>query len=132
MSDEPPRCSFCFNHGVPLYEGGFDPPVRICAFCSTKAVAETQPLPGATPPPERPSREARLASIPTPKSPGCTPRSIRYRSNHRQEAARPTHSLVDTWDRDDPDPIITDPDLRNQSSNILLIGQASGRPLRHR
>jgi ATP-dependent Clp protease ATP-binding subunit ClpX len=33
--------------------------------------------------------------------------------------------LVDTWDRDDPDPIITDPDLHNvriEKSNILLIG----------
>jgi ATP-dependent Clp protease ATP-binding subunit ClpX len=33
--------------------------------------------------------------------------------------------LVDTWDRDDPDPIIIDPDLHNvriEKSNILLIG----------
>ena len=33
--------------------------------------------------------------------------------------------LVDAWDRDDPDPIIPDPDLHNvriEKSNILLIG----------
>ena len=33
--------------------------------------------------------------------------------------------VVDAWDKDAPDPIITDPDLHNvriEKSNILLIG----------
>ena len=130
MSDEPPRCSFCFNHDVPLFVGGFDPPVCISFFCSTKSVAETQPLPGPTPPPERPSKEARLASNPSPKS------LVSHRdqfviaqdiAKRRLAIAVSNHftRLVDTWARDDPDPIITDPDLHNvriEKSNILLIG----------
>ncbi len=70
MSDEPIYCAFCFNHDIPLFEGGFEPPVRICAFCATRALAEItpQPAPEPTPPPERPTKEARLASIPTPKT----------------------------------------------------------------
>jgi ATP-dependent Clp protease ATP-binding subunit ClpX len=123
-------CDFCFNRDIPLYEGGIDPPVRICAFCSAKAVAETQPVPVPTPSPERPSKEARLASIPTPKSivahldqfvigQDVAKRRLALAvSNHFKR-------LVDTWDRNDPDPIIADADLRNvivEKSNILLIG----------
>src|SRR5208337_3875979 len=71
MSDEPPCCSFCFNHDSPLFEGGvLDSTTRICAFCATRALAEItpQPVPEPAPPPVRPSREARLASIPSPKT----------------------------------------------------------------
>ena len=132
MSDEPPCCSFCFNHDIPLFEGGFDSTTRICAFCATRALAEItpQPVPEPTPPPERPSREARLASIPSPKTlvahldQYVIGQNIAKRrlalgvSNHYKR-------IVDTWDRDAPDPIIADPDLHNvriEKSNILLIG----------
>jgi ATP-dependent Clp protease ATP-binding subunit ClpX len=130
VSDQYACCDFCFNRDIPLYEGGFDPPVRICAYCSTKAVAETQPVPVPTPPPERPSREERLASIPTPKS------VVAHLDQHviGQDVAKRRLALVvsnhfkrlvDSWDRDDPAPIITNADLRNvvvEKSNILLIG----------
>ena len=70
MSDQPSCCDFCFNQDVPLFEGGFDSPTRICAFCATRALAEItpQPVPEPTPPPERPSKEARLAFVPFPKT----------------------------------------------------------------
>ncbi len=69
MSDQPVCCDFCLNLNVPLYEGGIDPLVRICASCATRALAEIpQPVPEPTPPPERPSKEARLALIPSPKT----------------------------------------------------------------
>ncbi len=70
MSNEPPCCAFCFNHDIPLFEGGFEPPVHICAFCANRALSEITPqsVPEPNPPPERPSKEARLASIPSPKS----------------------------------------------------------------
>src|SRR5271165_6840445 len=132
MSNEPPYCSFCFNQNIPLYEGGFEPNVHICAFCATRALAEItpQPVPNSTPPPERPSKEALLASIPVPRTivahldQYVVGQNIAKRrlalgvSNHHRR-------LVDTWDRDDPDPIIADPDLHNvriEKSNILLIG----------
>ena len=132
MSDQPPCCSFCFNHDIPLYEGGFDPPTRICGTCAAQAVAEIspQPVPEPTPPPERPFKEALLASIPTPKSlvahldqfvvgqDIAKKRLFLGVSNHFKR-------LVDTWDRDAPDPIVADPDLHNvriEKSNILLIG----------
>jgi len=132
MSDEPPCCSFCFNQDVSLFEGGFDSTTRICAFCATRALAEItpQPVPEPTPPPERPSKEARLASIPSPKTlvahldQFVIGQNIAKRrlalgvSNHFKR-------IVDTWDRDAPDPIVADPDLQNvriEKSNILLIG----------
>jgi len=133
MSDEPPCCDFCFNHDIPLYEGRvFDPPIRICAFCATKALAEItpQPVPEPAPPPERPSKESLLASIPSPKSlvahldQFVIGQAIAKRrlslgvSNHFKR-------LVDAWDRTAPDPIVTDADLRDvvvEKSNILLIG----------
>ena len=132
MSDEPPCCSFCFNHDIPLFEGGFDSTTRICAFCATRALAEIspQPVPEPTLPPERPSKEALLASIPSPKTlvahldQFVIGQAIAKRrlalgvSNHFKR-------IVDTWDRGDPDPIIADPDLhtvRIEKSNILLIG----------
>jgi ATP-dependent Clp protease ATP-binding subunit ClpX len=133
MSDEPPCCSFCFNHDIPLFEGGvFDSTTRICAFCATRALAEItpQPVPEPAPPPERPSREARLASIPTPKTlvthldqfvigqDIAKKRLALGVSNHFKR-------LVDCWDRDAPDPIVADADLRDvvvEKSNILLIG----------
>jgi len=72
MSDQVPCCDFCFNSNLPLYEGGFDPPTRICGFCAAQAVAQTtpqpQPVPEPAPPPERPSKEARLAFVPSPKT----------------------------------------------------------------
>ncbi len=82
------------------------------------------------PPPERPSREARLAAIPAPKSlvshldqyvigQDIAKRKIAVGvANHFKR-------LVDTWDREAPDPIVPDPDLRDvvmEKSNILLIG----------
>jgi len=132
MSDEPPCCSFCFNQDIPLFEGGFDSTTRICAFCATRALAEIspQPVPEPAPPLERPSREARLASIPAPKTlvthldQFVIGQDIAKRrlalgvSNHFKR-------LVDTWDRDAPDPIVTDANLRDvvvEKSNILLIG----------
>jgi ATP-dependent Clp protease ATP-binding subunit ClpX len=133
MSDEPPCCSFCFNHDIPLFEGGvLDSTTRICAFCATRALAEIspQPVPEPAPPPERPSKEALLASIPAPKTlvahldQYVIGQAIAKRrlalgvSNHFKR-------LVDTWDRDAPDPIVADPDLQNvriEKSNILLIG----------
>jgi ATP-dependent Clp protease ATP-binding subunit ClpX len=133
MSDEPPCCSFCFNQDIPLFEGGvLDSTTRICAFCATRALAEItpQPVPEPAPPPERPSKDARLASIPSPKTlvahldQYVIGQDIAKRrlalgvSNHYKR-------LVDAWDRDAPDPIIADPDLHNvriEKSNILLIG----------
>ena len=135
MSDEPPCCSFCFNQDIPLFEGGvLDSTTRICAFCATRALAEItpqpQPVPEPAPPPERPSKEALLASIPAPKTlvahldQFVIGQAIAKRrlalgvSNHFKR-------LVDTWDRDAPDPIIADADLYNvriEKSNILLIG----------
>jgi ATP-dependent Clp protease ATP-binding subunit ClpX len=132
MPDQFACCDFCFNRDISLYEGGFDPLVHICAFCASKAVSQTTPPPTAepAPPPERPSKEERLAFIPTPKSIvahldqfviGQTQAKKRLAlgvSNHFKR-------LVDDLDRNDPDPIITDPDLQNvriEKSNILLIG----------
>jgi ATP-dependent Clp protease ATP-binding subunit ClpX len=132
MSDQPSCCDFCFNQDIQLYEGGFDSTTRICAFCATRALAEItpQPVPEPAPPPVRPSREARLASIPSPKTVVAhldqfvIGQDIAKRrlalgvSNHYKP-------LVDCWDRDAPDPIVADPDLRDvvvEKSNILLIG----------
>jgi len=47
MSDQALCCDFCFNSNIPLYEGGFDPPTRICGFCAALAVAQTTPVPQA-------------------------------------------------------------------------------------
>ena len=121
----------CFNSNVPLYEGGFDPPTRICGSCAAQAVAQTSPQPPEpAPPPERPSKEPLLASIPSPKTlvahldQFVIGQAIAKRrlalgvSNHYKR-------LVDTWDRGAPDPIIADADLRDvvvEKSNILLIG----------
>src|SRR5271157_2541926 len=132
MSDQPSCCDFCFNQDIQLYEGGFDSTTRICAFCATRALAEItpQPVPEPAPPPVRPSREARLASIPSPKTVVAhldqfvIGQDIAKRrltlgvSNHYKR-------LVDAWDKDAPDPIVSDPDLHNvriEKSNILLIG----------
>jgi ATP-dependent Clp protease ATP-binding subunit ClpX len=135
MSKEPSCCSFCFNQDIPLFEGGvLDSTTRICAFCATRALAEItpqpQPVPEPAPPPVRPSREARLASIPSPKTlvthldQHVIGQNIAKRrlalgvSNHFKR-------LVDAWDKDAPDPIVTDADLRDvvvEKSNILLIG----------
>ena len=88
------------------------------------------PSPVQNEPPERPSKDARLASIPSPKTlvahldqyvigQDIAKRRIALGvSNHYKR-------LVDAWDRDAPDPIIADADLRDvvvQKSNILLIG----------
>ena len=139
MSDQPSCCDFCFNQDIPLYEGGFDSTTRICTL-RNQALAEITPQPGPepAPPPERPSKEARLASIPTPKTlvahldQFVIGQAIAKRrlalgvSNHFKR-------IVDTWDRDAPDPIVTDADLRDvvvEKSNILLIGP-SGRGKTH-
>jgi ATP-dependent Clp protease ATP-binding subunit ClpX len=131
MSDQPLVCSFCLNQDIALFEGGFDPPTRICGSCATRAIAEIpQPVPEPAPVPERPSKESPLASIPSPKSlvahldQYVIGQSIAKRrlalgvSNHYKR-------LVDTWDRTALDPIFTDPDLRDvvvEKCNILLIG----------
>src|SRR5271165_2622843 len=133
MSKEPSCCSFCFNQDIPLFEGGvLDSTTRICAFCATRALAEISPQPvlEPTPPPERPSKEARLASIPLPKTlvahldQFVIGQDIAKRrlalgvSNHYKR-------IVDCWERGVPDPIVSDPDLHNvriEKSNILLIG----------
>ncbi len=130
--DQPVCCDFCFNSNVPLFEGGFDSTTRICAFCATRALAEItpQPVPEPAPPPERPSKEARLASIPLPKT------LVAHLDQHviGQDIAKKRLALgvsnhfkrlVDAWDKDAPDPIVTDADLRDvvvEKSNILLIG----------
>ena len=120
------------THDIPLFEGGFDSTTRICTFCATRALSEItpQPVPEPAPPPERPSKEALLASIPSPKTlvahldQFVIGQDIAKRrlalgvSNHFKR-------LVDTWDRDAPDPIVADPDLHNvriEKTNILLIG----------
>src|SRR5271166_4748519 len=130
--DQPVCCSFCFNQDVSLFESGFDSTTRICAFCATRALAEISPQPVPEPalPPERPSKEDLLASIPVPKSlvahldQFVVGQDIAKRrlalgvSNHFKR-------LVDAWDRGAPDPIIADADLYNvriEKSNILLIG----------
>ena len=130
MSDQPPCCSICLNHGIPLYEGGVDSIIRICGHCAAVAVAVTTPQPEPAPPLERPSREARLAAIPSPKTlvahldqyvigQDIAKRKLAIGvSNHFKR-------LVDVWDSDAPDPIVPDPDLRDvvvEKSNILLIG----------
>jgi ATP-dependent Clp protease ATP-binding subunit ClpX len=135
--DQPVCCDFCFNFSVSLFEGGFDSTTRICAFCATRALAEItpqpEPVPEPVPPPERPSKEARLDSIPSPKTlvahldQYVIGQDIAKRrlslgvSNHFKR-------LVDAWDRGAPDPIIADADLRDvvvEKSNILLIGPSS-------
>jgi len=129
--DQPACCDFCFNQYIPLFDGGFDPPTRICGSCATRALAEIpQPLPEPTPLPERPSKEALLASIPSPRTivahldQFVIGQDIAKRrlalgvSNHYKR-------LVDIWDRGAPDPIIADADLRDvivEKSNIKLIG----------
>jgi len=130
--DQPVCCDFCFNSNIPLFEGGFDSTTRICAFCATRALAEIipQPVTEPAPPPERPSKEALLASIPAPKTlvahldQFVVGQDIAKRrlalgvSNHFKR-------LVDAWDRGAPDPIIAAADLHNvriEKSNILLIG----------
>ncbi len=132
MSDDKPVCcSFCFNQDVSLFEGGFDSTTRICGFCATRALAEITPQPvPEPPPPERPSREARLASIPAPKTlvahldQYVIGQNIAKRrlalgvSNHFKR-------LVDAWDCGAPVPIVADTDLRDvvvEKINILLIG----------
>lgn len=113
---------------IRLFEGGFEPPVHVCAFCATRALAEItpQPVPEPTPPHERP--EARLASIPSPKS------LVAHLDQHvigqdvgkrRLALGVSNHlkRLVDSLESDDP--IVTDADLKNvriEKSNILLIG----------
>ncbi len=107
--DQPVCCDFCFNFNVPLFESGFDSTTRICAFCATRALAEIspQPVPEPAPPPERPSKEARLASIPAPK----TLVTDLYQYVIGQDIAKKHLSLgvsnhfkrlVDTWDRAAP------------------------------
>src|SRR5208283_3692863 len=120
----PVCCSFCFNQDVSLFEGGFDSTTRICGFCATRALAEITPQPvPEPPPPERPSKEARLASIPAPKTlvahldQYVIGQDIAKRrlalgvSNHFKR-------VVDTWDRDAPDPIIADADLHNVNRKV--------------
>ena len=105
---------------------------------SQRIPAKPQPAPEPAPTPEPPSKEERLAFIPTPKSvvthldqfvigQDVAKRKLALGvSNHFKR-------LVDNWDHDSPDPIITDADLQNvriEKSNILLIGPSgSGKTL---
>jgi ATP-dependent protease Clp ATPase subunit len=122
MPDESHCCDFCFNSNVPLYESGVDKPTRICGFCAAQAVAQTtpppEPAPEPTPLPERPSKEARVAYIPMPKT------GVAHLDQYvvGQEVAKRRLALgvtnhykriVDVWDRYAADPIVTEPDLRN-------------------
>ncbi len=128
--DQAPCCSFCFNDGTRLFECGFEPIVRICGSCATRALTEINPqaVPEPAPPPERPSREARLAAIPSPKS--LVDHLNQFVIGHEVAKRRialgvSNHfkRVVDAWVADDP--IVTDPDLRDvriEKSNILLIG----------
>jgi len=134
MSNEPSCCDFCLNSNIPLLEGGFDTPTRICGFCATRALAEITPLPEPVPepapPPDRPSKEAHLASISSPKT--LVAHLDQYVvgqdiAKRRIALGVSCHfkRLVDAWDRDAPDPIVADADLRDvvvEKSNILLIG----------
>jgi ATP-dependent Clp protease ATP-binding subunit ClpX len=129
-AQNPVCCDFCFNTDIALYEGGSDPPVHICGLCAAQAVAQTTPQPSPEPatPPVPPSKEARLALVPSPKSvvahldqfvigQEVAKRRIAVGvSNHFKR-------VVDAWVADDA--IVTDPDLlhvRIEKSNILLIG----------
>ncbi len=118
MSNEPPCCSFYFDRDIPLFEGGFDPPSRICGFCAAQPVAQTAPQPQPilepAPAPERPSKEALLASIPSLKS------LVTHLEEHPiwQDIAKRRLALgvsihfkrlVDTLDRGASDPIVADP-----------------------
>ena len=116
-------------------------PLAFSALPATRALAEIspQPFPESTPPPERPSKEALLASIPSPKSlvthldQFVIGQNIAKRrlalgvSNHFKR-------LVDAWDKDAPDPIVTDADLRDvvvEKSNIrdfLTLAAEPGGP----
>jgi ATP-dependent Clp protease ATP-binding subunit ClpX len=108
--DQSVHCSFCFDHSVLLFEGEFEPNARICGSCAAQAVSQTAAEPKPAPIPDRPSREARLASLPTPKSvvahldqyvigQDIAKRPIALGvSNHFKR-------LGDCWDRDAPDPI---------------------------
>ena len=138
--DQAPCCDFCQQVTIPLFEGGVET-IRpaSAAPAPPRALAEItpQPAPEPAPPPERPSREARLASIPSPKSlvAHLDQYVIGQEIAKRRLALGVTNHfkrLVDAWDRDAPDPIITDPDLHNvriEKSNILLIGPSgSARP----
>src|SRR5208282_447259 len=131
MSDQPSCCDFCFNQDIPLFEGGFDSTTRICGFCATRALAEITPQPvPEPPPPERPSREARLASIPAPKTLVAHLDQFvigQHIAKRRLALGVSNHfkRLVDAWNSGAPDPIVADADLQNvriEKSNILLIG----------
>jgi ATP-dependent protease Clp ATPase subunit len=104
--------------------------VRICALYATRVVAQTTPQPQPAPPLERPSREARLALILLPKT------LVARLDQHvvGQEVAKRRlalgvsnhfERLIHTWDRGDPDPIVTDPDFHNVRIDILLIGPSA-------
>jgi ATP-dependent protease Clp ATPase subunit len=85
---------------------------------------------GASSPPQRPYRQARLASIPSPKS--VTAHFVQFVIEHDLAeislalgVSNHFKCLNDTLDRDAPDPIVADPDLhdvRLKKSNILRIG----------
>ena len=87
---------------------------------------------------ERPSKEARLTSIPSPQSLVAHLDQLvigQHVAERRLALGVSNHfkRLVDSWDRDDPDPIIADADLHNvriEKSNIFLIGPSgSGKTL---
>ncbi len=131
--DQPSSCDFGKQVTTQLFEGGvWDNPIRICGTCAAQAVTEItpQPVPEPTPPADPPSREARLASIPSPKSlvAHLDQYVIGQEIAKRRLALGVTNHykrLIDAWDRDAPDPIIADRDLRDvriEKSNILLIG----------
>ena len=52
VREQPVCCDFCFNHDIPLSEGGFDSTTRIRGFCAATAankLAATTPQPQPVP-----------------------------------------------------------------------------------
>jgi ATP-dependent Clp protease ATP-binding subunit ClpX len=116
MPDQNPVCcSFCFNHDLPLYEGGIDPLVHICCSCAARAVAQATPQPipePATPVP--PSKEERRALVPSPKSVVVhLDRFVigQHIAKRRLALGVTNHfkRVADSWVADDP--LVTDSDL---------------------
>ena len=129
---QPPCCYFCFNQDIPLFEGGFDSTTRICASAQPEPSPRSLPSPFQSQPrllsdPQRKPSSPR-SHRPRPWSPTSTSIVIGQDIAKRRLALGVSNHfkrLVDSWDRDAPDPIVADADLRDvvvEKSNILLIG----------
>jgi ATP-dependent protease Clp ATPase subunit len=105
------------NSKEPLWKGGIDAIVHLCDTCAARMVAQTTPQPSPEPatPPVPPSKEERIALVPSPKSVvahldqfviGLEVAKRRVAlgvSNHFKR-------VVDTWVANDL--ILTDPNLK--------------------